>query len=52
MGNRKEQIENLKNEINTKQRELNKLELADQSGEAETEDDLTQEDIKDILSNI
>ena len=50
--NRKEQIENLKNEITTKQQELNKLELVDQSGEAEKENDLTQEDIKDILSNI
>ena len=50
--NRKEQIENLKKEITTKQQELNKLELVDQSGEAEIENDLTQEDIKDILSNI
>ena len=50
--NRKEQIENLKNEITTKKQELNKLELVDQSGEAEIENDLTQEDIKDILSNI
>ena len=50
--NRKEQIENLKKEITTKQQELNKLELVDQSGEAAIENDLTQEDIKDILSNI
>ena len=53
MGNRKEQIENLKNEITNKQQELNRLELAEQSGEQDPDnEDLTQDDIEDIVNKI
>lgn len=58
--NRKEQIENLKNEIALKQQSLNQLQEAEDRqepdefypGHAAPSKDLTQEDIADILRNI
>lgn len=52
MGNRKEQIANLESEIEQKQQTLNQLREAEEREGPNQSDDLTPEDIEDILNQI
>lgn len=52
MGNRKEEIEDLKNEISRKQQTLYQLEEAEENDEQEQTIEPNKEDIEDFLRNI